>query len=864
MDAELRFHIESYAEELIRAGVPPQDARRRARLEFGGLDRTKEECRDARAAGWAEGLIFDARYGIRMLRKTPGFAALAILTAALGIGASSAVFSLVNAVLLRDLPYRDPQQLTVIFEPVLQVPGVPLEAWGAFNADFYDWKEQNHSFSNLALFSTDRLNLSVGERAFRVGGSRVTGEFFQVLGIAPELGRAVQTEDDQPGRSQVAVISHALWQSHFGSDPGVLGKNLLLSARPYRIIGVMPAGFAFPHGAENVDTAGHVTDVWVPWAMTPQEKASRDDGAGNAIGRLRPAVLLAQAQAEMSTITARLDPLHMPMLQSAAAVVRPLEVQVTGGSRRALLIFMGAVVLVLLIACSNVASLILARATGRAREISVRSALGASRSRLIRQLLAESLCLSGSGGLLGALVAFIAIRFLILINPGNIPRLEEISIDWRVLLFTVCVSVATGILFGLFPALAMSRSDLSDVLKASGSRSVKGSAGAIHRGLMVAEVALTVVLLTGSGLLIRSFTKLQGVDKGFATRSIVTMNIQLDARYNQPERQTAFFRGVIDQTSALPGVDSVAEINYLPLGGGEDLSLVSVEGRPFDGKTLFEDRFISPRYFAAMGIPLLQGRDFTDNDVSTHPAAAIVSRTFARNYFPGQNALGKRFRDGVDQQAAWWTIVGVVGDARYLNLETTPPMQIYTPLWGASPGSVCVVARTSLPPENLASNIRAIVREFDPSLAVADIRTMNQLVSMASAERRFQMLLLTVFGGLALFLSLVGLYGLMAYSVQQRTAEIGIRMALGAQPDNVLRLVLKQGANMALAGIALGIVGAWGLTRLMASLLFEVQPTDAATFFGVAILFCVVALAACYVPARRATRLDPMVALRYE
>jgi len=734
------------------------------------------------------------------------------------------------------------------------------------NGDFYDWKQQSHSFSSMALFSVDRLNLSADEEAIRVGGSRVTGEFFQVLGIAPELGRAVGPEDDQPGKGQVVVISHALWQSHFGTDRNALGKELLLTARPYRVIGVMPAGFSFPHGAETLDTSGQVTDVWVPWAMTPEERSSRDEGAGNAIGRLRPGVSLAQAQAGISTITARVDSLHPPMLQGSTAVVRPVNVVVTGGSRRALLIFMGAVVLVLLIACSNVASLILARATGRAQEMSVRSALGASRSRLIRQLLAESLCLSGSCGLLGVLVAFIAVRSLVFISPGNIPRLEEISMDWRVLLFTIGVSLATGLSFGLFPALTVSRGQLSDVLKGSGSRSVKGSAGALHRGLMVTEVALAVVLLTGSGLLIRSFIKLEGVDKGFALQSTVTMNIQLDARYSQPERQTAFFHNVVDRISALPGVEAAAAINYLPLSGGESISLLSVEGYPFDPKIFFEGRSISPRYFAAMGISLLQGREFTDDDLGGRPGAAIVSRSFARKYFPGQSAIGKRFRQADDdpQTASWCTIVGVVGDVRYWKLDAAPAMQIYRPLWGAAPGSGSVVARTDLPPGNVASNIRAIVHDLDPSLVATDLHTMNQLVSKASAERRFQTLLLTIFGGLALFLSLVGLYGLMAYSVQQRTAEIGIRMALGAQAGDVLRLVLRQGANLALAGVALGVAGAWCVTRLMTSLLFEVKPTDAPTFIGVAMLFCAVALAACYVPARRATRLDPMTALRYE
>jgi putative ABC transport system permease protein len=814
--------------------------------------------------GLLESLLRDLSYGLRMLRKNPGFAALAVMTLALGIGATTAVFSLVNAVLLRALPYRDPERLVFLFVPNPHIPQVPLEAWGPFNADFYDWQKQSRSFTNLALFTNDRLNLSVNGMSVRGDGSRVTGEFFQMLGIAPELGRAVEADDDQPGKGQVVVISHRLWQARFGSDRGVLGKEMLLDARPYRIIGVMPVGFAFPHGAESLETMGRATDVWMPWAMTPQQRASREDGAGNAIGRMRPGVALTKAQAEMTSIVARLDSLHQPPFNGCQAVVKPFDVSITGASRRALLIFMAAVVLVLLIACGNVASLVLARATGRTLEIGVRTALGASRLRLVRQLLAESLCLAGAGGILGVLAAFIAIRLLIHFNPGNIARLEETSIDGRVLLFTVCASLATALVFGLFPALSASRCSLNEVLKNSGNRTVKGAAGRWQRGLMIAEVALTFVLLTGSGLLIRSFLKLLWVDKGFIPSSTVTMSIQLDARYNQPRRQNAFFRGLIDRASSLPGVQAAAAINYLPLGGGESLGNgVQVEGRPVDDTTLFEGRSTTPRYFAAMGISLLGGRVFTDDDVSGRPPVAIVSRSFARRFFPGQDAVGRRFHYQ-DSNAAPSTIVGVVGDVRYYSLEATPPMQIYTPLWQTSVNSVSVVVRTNLAVDRVASNMRSLVRDLDPAVAVADVRTMGQLVSGATAGRRFQTLLLTAFGGVALFLSLVGLYALLAYFVQQRTAEIGIRMALGAQRGSVMRMVLRQGSSLALAGIALGVACAWGFTRWMTSLLFEVEPADAATFFVVATLFCAVALASCYIPARRATRVDPMIALRYE
>jgi predicted permease len=804
----------------------------------------------------------DIAYGLRTLRKKPGFAALAVATLALGIGATTAMFSLVNAVLLRPLPYRDPQRLVFLFVPCPHFPGVPLEAWGPFNADFYDWQKQSRSFTDLALFTNDSLSLSVNGNAMRVEGSRVTGEFFRLLGIAPELGRAIVADDDQPGKGQVAVIGHALWRSRFGSDRGVLGKELLLNARPYRIIGVMPVGFAFPHGTESLETNGKVTDVWVPYALTPQEKASREDGAGNAIGRIRPGVTLTQAQAEMSAIVARLDPLHSPPFQGEEAVVRRFDASITGASRRALLIFMAAVVLVLLIACSNVASLVLARASGRSLEIGVRTALGASRLRVVRQLLAESLCLAAAGGILGMFAAGLAVRILVHINPAGIPRLDEISIDWRVLLFTVCASLATALFFGLFPALSASRCNLNEVLKNSGNRAVKGAASRLQRPLTIAEVALTFVLLAGSGLLIRSFVRLQSVDKGFASTSTVTMGIQLDARYNQPERRNAFFRNLIEKAGALPGVDAAAAINYVPLGGGESLgSGLQVEGRPFDAKAVFEGRSITPHYFAAMRIPLLAGRAFTDDDVAGYPPVAIVSRSFARRYFPGQDAVGKRFRNG---DSVWSTIVGVAGDVRYFSLEAAPAMQVYTPLWQSSANSLSLVARTTRPPDRLAGAMRALLRDLDPAVALADVRTMEQLVSAATAERRFQTLLVTAFGGVALVLSLVGLYALMTYSVERRTGEIGIRMALGAQRGSVMRLILKQGGGLALAGIALGCACAWGLTRWMVSLLFEVAPADALTFGAVAILFCAVALAACYVPARRATRVDPMVALRYE
>jgi len=859
MDDELRFHVERYAEDLMRGGMERGEAERQARLEFGSVGQTKEACREARGVDLLDSLLSDIRYGLRLLRRTPGFAGLAVVTLALGIGATTAVFSLVNAVLLRDLPYRDPERLVFLYEPIPGIPGAPLEAWGPVNGDFFTWQKESRSFVSMAMFTNDRLNASLGNAAFRATGSRVTGDFSRVLGVSPALGRTVDNADTEPGHGRVVVISHSLWQSRFGGDRNVLGKEMLLNARLYRIIGVMPAGFAFPHGTESPETTGGTTDIWVPWTMTPEQRASRDEDPGNAIGRLRPGVSLSQGQAEIATITSRFDPPFQQQNKKAQGVVRRFDGEITGGSRRALLIFMAAVLLVLLIACSNVAGLSLARASSRAQEMSVRAALGASRPRLVRQLLAESLCVAVAGGVLGTAAAFWIVRLLVNLHPVNIPRMEETSMDGRVLLFTVCVSLATAVLSGLFPAWSGSRCSLNEAIKGSGARSVKGGASRLHSGLIVAEMALTIVLLIGSGLLIHSFLKLRSVDKGFASLSTVTMGIQLDGRYNQPQRQNEFFHTLLARVQAVPGVQDVAAVDHVPLGGGESISLIEVEGYPFDETTSFESRSVTPRYFAAMGIPLLEGRAFDDGDTAGRTPVIIVSRSFEQRYFPGRSALGKRVH-----ASGWRTIVGVVADVRMRGLDTTPPMQIYSPLWQTPTGSVAVVVRGALPLERTASALRGLVRNIDAALAVGDVRTMEQLVSEASSERRFQTLVLTVFGSISLFLSLLGLYALMAYSVQRRTAEIGIRMALGAQRSAVMGLVLRQGATLWLGGIALGFACAWSVTRWMRSLLFDVQPTDPLTFVGVATLFCAVAAIACYVPARRATRVDPVISLRYE
>ena len=801
----------------------------------------------------------DLAYGLRLLRRAPGFTVLSVLIVALGIGSTTAVFSVVNSVLLRPLPYRDPARLVFLYEPLPNIPNVPLEAWGPVNGDFAQWQKQSRSFTGLALFTSNRFNVSAGEDAFRAAGSRVTGQFFSVLGVPPEIGRAVAEADTQPGNRAVVVISDALWKSRFGADRGALGKELWLDARPYRIIGVMPPGFRFPHGTENPDAPGSATDFWLAWQMTPQQRASRDDNSGNAIGRLRAGVEIRQAQAEIASITARFPPPFQQQMGKARGEVRPVDETVTGGSRRPLLIFMTAVLLVLLIACANAAGLAVARASGRQQEMAIRAALGASRFRLTRQLLSESLSLALAGGLLGTGVALLLVRLLVAAHPAHIARIEDTTVDLRVLFFSVFISLAAAVVSGFIPAWTGSRTELNEAMKRTATRSVKGRASWPQRVLMVTELALTIVLLAGAGLLIRSFLNLRSVDTGFSSRSAVSFPVELYARYDQPEKQNDLYRALLTRTQAVPGLQEAAIVDRIPLGGGEALSLLEVEGYPFDDKTSFENRSVSPRYFSTMGIPLLEGRVFNDDDASGRAPVILVSRSFERRYFPGRTAIGRRVRT-----SGWRTIVGVVADVRQRELDAPPPMQVYLPLWqtGAAGGSL--VVRSVLPPQQLASTVRSVMRDLDPRLAVGDFRTVDELVAEARAEHRYQMLVLTGFGGIALLLSLIGLYALMSWSVDQRTAEIGVRMALGAQRRAVVGMVFRQAAIVWLPGTGLGFAGAWAASRWIRSLLFEVQPADPATFLAVAVLFCAVAAAACYLPARRATRVDPAISLRYE
>ena len=817
----------------------------------------------------------DMRYALRMLAKAPGFTVVVLLTLAIGIGADTAIFSVLNAVLIRSLPYGDARALVYVWIPSHSLPRVPIEAMGPSNADFFDIQRQLHSFSAFTLFDQQSFNLSTEGTAQRVGGALVQSSFFSTLDINPQFGRAIQATDTEPGHEHVAIISRALWQSAFGGSNQVLDKTVTLDGQDYRVIGVMPATFGYPNSTELPYSEPGITktDVWLPLVLTPQQKADRDNPSGDAIARLRPGVTITQAQAELDTIVPRIDALHNPdsIFKGLYGVVRSFTETVVAGARLLVWLLFGAVSLVLLIACANAASLLLARAASRTQEMGVRAALGARRGRLIRQVLTEALLLACGGGALGVLIAYAAIRLMLRLNPGNVPRLNETSLDLRVLLFALAISIAAGVVFGIVPALGVSRPNLSELIKRGGYKGVAGASKHWRHGLIVVEVALAVVLLTGSGLLIRSYVNLQTVSTGFLD-STLTMNIALDQRYSKAAQREAFFQGLLDKLSSLHAVNAVGIIDHLPLSHSKTLSKFMVEGYANQNNQLVNSSFVTENYFEAMGTPLIAGRFFSREDgVAGHLGVVIVNEAFAKAYFPAQSSLGGRLcicyvaaNSNIDWP--WAAVVGVVANVRHSNLEDAPPPQIYQPFWqdGHDANRAYIAIRTSLPPAQMIPAIRRTVSIIDPSLAVANIQSMDQRVSEASALRRFQTSLFGVFAGVALFLAGIGLYGVMAYSLRQRTAEIGIRISLGARRSDVLKLMVGHGMMLTLAGILVGIAGALAFTRLLSSMLYGIAPIDPTTLVVVGMVLLAVSLIACYVPARRAMRIDPMKALRSE
>jgi predicted permease len=811
-------------------------------------------------------LLQDIRYGVRVLFKQPGFTLIAVAALALGIGANSAIFSVVNALLLQPLPYKDPDQLVMIWH---KYPHLNLEQASVSVPSYVEYRDQTGSFEQVAAGTSWSVNLTGLGEPERVDAGLVSANFLPTLGVEPIKGRNFTPEEDQPGKNRVVIVSSGLWKRRFGSDPDLVGKSIMLNGNSYDVVGIMPQGFSFI--SDNVD-------LWAPIAFTPEQLAPNMHGNEFLIvvARLKQGLALGQAQAEIDALADQLRPQFYSRNSQWGITLVPLRQQIVGEIKPALLILLGAVGFVLLIACFNVANLLLARATTRRKEIAVRTALGAGRGRLVRQLLTESVLLAGMGGAMGLLLAFAGVRLLVGGIPSEITNSltgwKNIGINGWVLGFTLGVTLVTGLVFGLVPALHASKPDLNESLKEGGRGGSEGGGLKRLRNLLVIfEVATALVLLIGAGLLIRSFMRLQEVDPGFRPGNVLTMQVSLPrSKYAERHQQTAFYERALEQIKALPGMESAATVNNIPMSGSSWNASFGIEGLevpPGEANPHGDPHMISPDYFAAMGIPLLKGRFFTEQDSRDSLPVAIIDQTLADRYWPGEDPIGKRmaaFFDRRDGQLVWRQIVGVVGHVKQYGLDGKSKVQYYFPQPQSPQPQMYFVMRTSTEPSALASAARGAIQSLDGDLPVYRVRNMVQVVSNSVATRRFSMFLLGIFAAVALLLAVVGIYGVISYSVAQRTHEIGIRMAMGAQSSDVLRLVLRQGLMVTIRGVIVGLGVAFVLTRLMDSLLFGVKPTDPVTFAAISLLLTATALFASYIPARRATRVDPMIALRYE
>jgi len=803
----------------------------------------------------------DLRYGARMLCKNPGFTLIAVLTLALGIGANTAIFSVVSAVLLRPLPYRDAGRIVAI-----QELGPQGDRRQVTSANFLDWRAQNTVFAHLAAIHSLQSNLANDGQAERIETAITSANFFEVFGAQPQAGRLFAPADEQAGHAPVVVLSHGLWQRRFGGAASAIGQQLILDGKSYTVIGVAPAGFQYPKK----------TELWFPpLRLAPEANETfdvtqtRGFGYLSAVARLKPAVSLEQAKAEMETITARLRKQYPETNNNRFNRVVLLQTHLVGETSRLLWLLFGAVGCVLLIACANVANLLLARATTRRRELAVRAALGATRGRLLRQLLTESLSLALAGGLLGLLLAWWGVYVLTRLLPANFPRLGEIALDLPALGFALLASLATAIIFGLTPAWQSARIELQEALKDSARGSVGARRNRLRGALVTAEVALSLSLLVGAGLLFRSFLRLQAVNAGFDAEGVLTMRLAPSGtNFREDPQYIGFYQKVAEKIAAIPGVEAVGAINTPPLSNGGPTFEFRVEGqpeKPVDQWPGANYRNVTPDYFRAMKIPIAQGRSFTERDNGSAPPAVIINQAAAARDFAGQNPVGKRVTfggRGRSGQPIWHEIVGVAANVRSLKLQDEAEPEIYTAARQDAWAEMTFVIRASVEPASLATAVRQAAREVDPAQPVSDLRTMESVVVEAVTQPRFNLTLLGLFSGLALALSAAGIYGVTSYAVAQRAQEIGIRKALGAQNGDVLRLVIRQGMAAVLPGVVIGLVMALAATRVMKSLLFGVSATDPLTFAVIALLLMLVALLACWIPARRATRVDPMVALR--
>jgi predicted permease len=799
---EIQAYLDMVTEENIRQGLTPQEARRNALVEVGGVEQVQERVREIRMGQFIETTWRDIRFGVRALVHSPIFTVVTVLSLALGIGANTAIFSVVNGLLLRPLPYPESEQIVDVWHtpPQQSFPG--LDRFSVSPANYLDWKAQSNAFEQMAIYTYTGLSLSTSNDPLPLIGAAVSSDFFSVLRTNAMQGRTFTPDEEQPGRDQVVVISHGLWQRAFGANPNIVGQTLTLNSRSFTVVGIMPAGFQLPREA----------DLWVPLAWDDKERQTRSIHDYIVIARLKQNVSLPQAQAEMSTISTRLEQQYPEENSGWGAVVIPLREDLVGDIRTALLVLFSAVGFVLLIACANVANLMLARGANRQKEIAVRIALGAGRARLVRQLLTESVLLAVTGGVLGLLLAVWGSRMLV--RLGSLPNSGDIGIDTWALGFTLLVSFAAGIIIGIVPALQFTKSSLSETLK-QGSGRTGGSPMKQHtrKALVVSEVALSLVLLIGAGLMIRSFWKLQNVDPGFDTSNALTMSVALTPiRYSEPHQQLAFLDRAMEQIRAVPGVVSVGTTTTIPLAGGGSTQPFSIEGRPtgtIAEQPMAQTRYISPDYFKAIGIPLRQGRFFSDQDRDNSVPVIIISEAMARRFWPGENPIGKRLTPSFHSKEGAREIVGVVGDVKARGLDSDASTMMYLPYKQAPRPFMSFVVRTSSNPESLVQPVSRAIYSIDKEQALTDVQTMDQVLMQSLSDRRFNMTLLLTFAGVALVLAAVGVYGVMNYTVTLRRRELGIRMALGAKASDVLRLVLRQGLTLTLIGVGAGLISAY-------------------------------------------------------
>jgi predicted permease len=803
----------------------------------------------------------DLRYGFRMLVKRPGFAVVTIITLALGIGANTAIFTVVNAALLSPLPYKESERLVHLWETT------PQKQFGEREAsypDYLDWKGQNQVFEGVAGYSRRSFNITGGDTPDRVQGAAVTDNFFQLLGVEPVHGRSFRPGEDQPNAERLALLSHGLWQRRFGGDMSVVGQTMMLNGNSYQIVGILPQRFSFaPVGAAQ---------LWVTLNPNADQTSRRFMHWLNLIARLKPGVSVEQAQAGMGAIAQTIAQDHAESHTGTSIKVISLQEQITGKIKPILLVLLGAVCFVLLIACANVANLLLARSAARQKEIAIRTALGAGRWRLIRQLLTESAVLALMGGLVGLVLAHWGVDLLVAGIPAaqadTMPYLQGLTIDGRVLLFTIGVSLLTGIVFGLAPALQSSKLNLQESLKDGGKTSAVPTRQRLRNLLVVSEIALALVLLVGAGLMLKSLASLLAVDPGFNPDNLLTMRVMLPTvKYAEDAQKVAFHQQLIERVESLPGVKGVGSVDILPLLGGNTARFYA-DGRPQPppGQELEANiRDVNSSYFQVMDVPLLRGRYFTDQDKPDTPIVVIVNQTLANRLFPGEDAVGKRLRYTAIELPPF-EIVGVVSDEKVRGLDEPTSPVVYGPYLQAPNNSISLVIRTSSDPDSIAGMARSEIKSLDADLPVFDVRTMGQIIdnSPSTFLRRYPAFLIGVFAAVALILAMVGIYGVISYSVTQRTHEIGVRMALGAQRRDIFKMILGQGLLLTFIGTGCGVVAALLLTRFLSSLLFGVSPTDPLTYIVVSLPLVLVALLACYIPARRATKVDPMIALRYE